>query len=96
MDDQLILKNRLKAARAEKGLSQGHWQSWWAYRVRRSARSRPDSSIRRPSSRWFYASRWTKNLKTYFILRTKRNKKPPRGAAFSLSKKSSESWAFSV
>ena len=75
MDDQLVLKNRLKVARAEKNLSQGDLAKLVG--VSRQTISSIETG---QFNHWCCASRWTKNLKICFIFSCK--KRPPVGPLF--------------
>lgn len=68
MDEQLVLKNRLKVARAERGLSQGDLAKLVGVsRQTHQLPLRPASSTPPPSWPWCCASRWTKNLRSFSI-----------------------------
>lgn len=67
MDEQLVLKNRLKVARAERGLSQGDLAKLVG--VSRQTISSIETGQFNPTAKLALccASRWTKNLRSFSI-----------------------------
>lgn len=67
MDEQLVLKNRLKVARAERGLSQGDLAKLVGVSRQTISSIETGQFNPTPSWPWCCASRWTKNLRSFSI-----------------------------